>query len=172
MSDLTLFEQTLEAARIERERVARGRDLVSRDELPVELSPFGYLRWYLHPNLESPSTRALYFSELEIPVGSRSGLLQCQGNVITYVLEGSGYTEYEGRDHDWEGGDVIALPAKEAGIRFRHNNTGLGPVRMLVCWPNFDSVHGPEGGVALDVVEPCPEWAAKQTGTSTAGAAR
>jgi hypothetical protein len=164
MTQPTLFEQTLEAARIERERVARGRDLISRDELPVELNPFGFMRWYLHPNLESPTTRALYFSELEIPVGSRTGLLQFQGNVIHYVLKGSGYTEYEGKDHEWEAGDVIALPVKEAGITFRHNSTGLAPVRMLVCWPNFDSMQGPEGGVFMDVVEPCPEWAAQQTG--------
>jgi hypothetical protein len=170
MSELTLFEQTLESARIERERVARGRDLVSRDELPVEVNPFGIMRWYLHPNLESPTTRALYFSELEIPVGSRTGLLQFQGNVIAYVLEGSGYTEYEGQDHDWEAGDVIALPVKEKGITFRHNNTGLGAVRMLVCWPNFDSVQGPEGGVFMDVVEPCPEWAAKAGTASSNGA--
>ena len=172
MSEVTLFDQTLEAARIERERVARGRDLVSRDELPVELNQFGFMRWYLHPNLEAPTTRALYFSELEIPVGSRSGLLQFQGNVIHYVLEGSGYTEFEGKDHDWEAGDVIALPVKEAGIRFRHNNTGLGPVRMLVCWPNFDSMQGPEGGVYMDVIEPCPEWAAKAGDASPNGATR
>ena len=100
MSNLTLFEQTLEAARIERERVARGRDHVSRDELKVELNQMGFMRWYLHPSLEEPSTRALYFFELDIPVGSRSGLIQHQGNVINYVLEGSGWTEYEGGQHE------------------------------------------------------------------------
>lgn len=162
MTTLTLFEQTLEAARIERERVARGRDHVSRDELPVELNPMGFMRWYLHPSLEEPSTRALYFFELDIPVGSRSGLIQHQGNVITYVLEGSGWTEYEGGQHEWEAGDVIALPVKEAGVEFRHHNTGLGEVKMLVTWPNFDSANGPEGGVYLNVIEPCPEWAARQ----------
>jgi hypothetical protein len=172
MSELTLFEQTLEAARIERERVARGRDLVSRDELPVELTPFGFFRWYLHPALEEPTTRALYFAELEIPVGSKTGLLQFQGNVIHYVLEGSGYTEYEGKDHEWEAGDVIALPVKEHGITFRHNSTGLSPVRMLVCWPNFDSANGPEGGVFMDVLEACPEWAAKQSGTASPNGAK
>jgi len=164
MSELTLFEQTLEAARIERERVARGRDLISRDELPAETNPMGIMRWYLHPALEAPSTRALYFHELEIPVGSRSGLLRCQGGVIHFVLEGSGYTEYEGQEHTWESGDVIALPVKEAGIEYRHNNTGLGAVRMLVCWPNYDSANGPEGGVFMDVLEPAPEWKALQSG--------
>jgi len=162
MSETTLFGQLLEAARTERERVARGRNHINREELQVELNPMGYMRWYLHPALEEPSTRALYFLELEIPKGSRSGLLQHQGNVIHFVLEGSGYTEYEGGEHQWEAGDVIALPVKEAGIQFRHHNTGLGAVRMLVCWPNFDSANGPEGGVYMEVVEPCPEWAAEQ----------
>ena len=166
MSELTLFEQTLEAARIERERVARGRDLISRDELPVETNPMGLMRWYLHPSLEAPTTRALYFAELDIPVGSRTGLLQCQGNVIHFVLEGSGYTEYLGAEHSWESGDVIALPVRESGITFRHVNTGLGEVVMLICWPNFDSANGPEGGVYMTVLEPCPEWQALQAGTA------
>jgi quercetin dioxygenase-like cupin family protein len=161
MSELTLLEQLLEAAQTERERVARGRNHVNRDELEVELNALGYTRWYLHPALEEPSTRALYFFELEIPSGSRSGLLQHQGGVIHFVLEGSGWTEYDDGQHEWEAGDVIALPVKEAGIQFRHHNTGLGPVRMLVTWPNFDSANGPEGGVFMTVLEPSPEWAAK-----------
>ena len=99
MTELTLFEQLLEAARIERERVARGRNHVNRDELEVELNQMGYMRWYLHPALEEPSTRALYFFELEVPKGSRSGLMQHQGGVIHFVLEGSGWTEYEGGQH-------------------------------------------------------------------------
>lgn len=167
MPELTLFEQLLEAARIERERVARGRNHVNRDELEVELNQMGYMRWYLHPALEEPSTRALYFFELEVPKGSRSGLMQHQGGVIHFVLEGSGWTEYEGGQHQWEAGDVIALPIKEAGIEFRHHNTGLAPARILVTWPNFDSANGPEAGVLMRVVENCPEWDAAEAAKAT-----
>lgn len=156
----TLFEKTLEAARVERERVARGKDLISRDDCPPETNPMGIMRWYLHPALEEPSTRALYFHELEIPMGSRSGLLRCQGGIIHFVLEGSGYTEVNGEEHEWESGDVIAIPIMEAGVVYRHVNTGLGPVRMLVAWPNYDSANGPEGGVHMDVLEPAPEYQA------------
>ena len=162
MTELTLFDQLLEAARIERERVARGKNHVNREELAAELTPLGTLRWYLHPALEEPSTRALYFFELEIPKGSRSGLMEHQGGVIHFVLEGSGWTEYDGVEHQWEAGDVIALPVKEAGIQFRHHNTGLNAARMLVTWPNFDSANGPEAGVVMRITENCPEWDAAE----------
>ena len=162
MTDATLFEQLLEAAKTERERVARGRNHINREELPAELTPFGTLRWYLHPALEEPSTRALYFFELEIPKGSRSGTLEHQGGVIHFVLEGSGYTEYGGAQHQWEAGDVIALPVRESGISFSHHNTGMGAARMLVTWPNFDSANGPEGGVYMRVTENAPEYDAAQ----------
>jgi hypothetical protein len=67
---MSLFERTLERAVAERERRAAGKDLISREDLPDEVSPFGILRWYLHPELEEQRTsspfrcakRALRFS--------------------------------------------------------------------------------------------------------------
>ena len=84
------------------------------------------------------------------------------GSDIHFVLEGSGWTEYDGVEHQWEAGDVIALPVKEAGIQFRHHNTGLNAARMLVTWPNFDSANGPEAGVVMQITENCPEWDAAE----------
>ena len=107
----------------------------------------GTMRWYLHPHLETPSTRALYFHELEVPQGSNSGKLYCQGGIIHFVMTGSGHTVLDGRAHEWGEGDVIAIPIKESGVTYQHFNTGVGPTRMLVCWANLDSAISPEGGV-------------------------
>ena len=150
---MTLFDQILGAASAERARRAHGRHVVSRDECPPEMTPMGTLRWYLHPTLEAPSTRSLYFYELELPPRGASGLLFCQGGIVHYVLSGSGYTEVDGTPHEWEAGDAIAIPIKEDGVRYRHVNTSGDVVRILAAWPNLDSSIGPEGGVAMAVEE-------------------
>jgi hypothetical protein len=118
------------------------------------------VRWYLHNDLADPVTRALYFFELEIPAGSRSGLLRHQGGIVHLVVAGSGYTEYDGGRHEWTKRDVIAMPVRPEGVTFRHVNDGTGPARMVVAWPNLDSALGAEAGVAMDVLEPAPEYPA------------
>jgi quercetin dioxygenase-like cupin family protein len=157
-SPRTLFEQTLADAYDERIRRAGGSDLVRLEDCPVEVNPMGKMRWYLHPRLTTPSTRALYFHELEIAPGSRSGRLQCQGGLVHLVLEGSGYTEVDGMRHEWDAEDLIGIPIREHGVTYQHVNTGDQRVRMVVAWPNFDSALGPEAGVAMEVLEPAPEF--------------
>ncbi len=154
----TLFEDVLERAAQERVRRASSSDLISRDDCPPEVSPMGIQRWYLHPALDKPSTQALYFHELEIPVGSWSGKLFCQGGIVHLVLEGSGYTEVDGVKHEWEAEDLIAIPIREYGVTYQHVNTGTEPVRMVVTWPNLDGAIGPEGGVEMKMLENAREY--------------
>jgi hypothetical protein len=154
----TLYDLTFEEARRERERRANAQNLIGRDDCPPEINRMGIMRWYLHPGLETPSTRALYFHELEIPQGSNSGKLFCQGGILHFVILGSGYTEVDGRAHEWEEEDAIVIPIKENGVTYQHFNTGVGPARLLVCWANLDSAISAEGGVAMEVLEPCPEY--------------
>jgi gentisate 1,2-dioxygenase len=156
----TLFEITLAKARAEQERIGSAMNLITRDQALRELSPMGELRWYLHPDLQDPmpSTRALYFHELLIPSGSRSGKLQCQGGIVHFVLEGSGYTEVDGETHEWEALDAIAIPILEAGVTYQHVNTGTGDARMIVSWPNFDSALGEGAGVEMRLLESAPEF--------------
>ena len=157
----TLYDLTFAESRAERDRRAQARNLIGREDCEPEFNRMGTMRWYLHPHLETPSTRALYFHELEIPQHSNSGKLYCQGGMIHFVLVGSGHTVLDGRAHEWEEGDVIAIPIRESGVTYQHFNTGVGPTRMLVCWANLDSAISPEGGVAMEVLEPCPEWQAR-----------
>lgn len=158
----TLWDDIFVRAHAERERKLRGANLITRDECPVELTPMGKLRWYLHPALERPSTHALYQFEQEIPVGSRSGRLFHQGGIVHYVWKGRGYTEVNGVQHEWEETDVIGIPILPEGITFQHFNTGPDPVLLIVTFPNFDSALGPELGVAMEVLEPAPEYEAQR----------
>lgn len=159
---MSLFERTLQRAVEERARRAGAKDLITREELAAEMSPFGTLRWYLHPELEAPSTRALYFCEIEIPPGSRSGALFCQGGFVHFVLEGIGHTTVDGKAHEWEPEDVIVIPIREDGVTFQHFNTGDDFARMVIAWPNHDSAVGVEGGVAMAIREAAPEYRSTQ----------
>jgi hypothetical protein len=154
----SLWDSIIQRAGDERARIASGRSVVNRGTLESEVTPFGLLRWYLHNDLEEPVTRALYFFELEIPPGSRSGRLRHQGGIIHLVVEGHGHTMYGGERNEWEKGDVIAIPVRPEGMELQHFNDGGGPVRMVVSWVNFDSALGPAGGVALEVTEAAPEY--------------
>lgn len=165
---MSLFERTMRTAAGERVRRAAGKDLITRDESRDEVSSFGILRWYLHPELEAASTRALYFCELEIPEGSSSGQLFSQGGQVHFVLEGTGHTVVDGKSHAWEPEDIIAIPARENGITFQHFNRGPGAVRMVIAWPNLDSALGPEGGVAMSILEPAPEYRATRQDLASA----
>ena len=156
---MTLFEKTLADAGAERERRRAGASLLTREATTFETNPMGIMRWYLHPALEGTSTQSLYCHELEIPAGSRTGRLQCQGGILHYVLEGEGYTDLDGVQHTWTTGDVIAIPIKEHGVTYQHVSTGAQPARMLVVWPNLDSALGPEAGVEMSVVEYSPDFA-------------
>lgn len=157
---VSLWDHMVEAGRLERQRKADGYAVVERQRLPVELTPFGMLRWYLHPRLEGPNTRAIYFCELEIPAGSRSGKIRHQGGIVHFVTEGQGYTDLDGEVHQWERKDLIGIPPRPKGVVFQHVNTGSGRVRMVMAFPNFDSSLGAEMGVALEVLVPAPEFAA------------
>jgi hypothetical protein len=163
---MTLFDNTLRDAGAERARRLAGQNLLTRDGATLETNSMGIMRWYLHPDLDGPSTKSLYCHELEIPVGSKTGRLQCQGGVLHYVLEGEGYTDLDGVQHEWCAGDVIAIPIKELGVSYQHFNTGADSVRMLVVRPNFDSALGPEAGVEMKMLEESPDFvAAREQGS-------
>lgn len=154
---MALFEKTLADAAIQRERSIRGKKLIGYDETFAESTAMGHLRWYLHPELFEATTRSLYLHELEIPAGGRSARLQTQGGHMHYVLAGRGHTVLEGSSHDWEAGDVIAIPIRESGVSYQHVNDGDEPARLLVVWPNLDSALGPEAGVEMRVLEPASD---------------
>lgn len=149
----TLWDDIIARSHLERARKSEGTNVISYESRATEDTPFGLLKWYLHPRLTAPSSRALYFCELTIPEGCRSGKVRHQGGIASLVVEGIGCTEFDGTSHEWSGLDVIALPVRPEGVIFRHVNTGPGPVRMVIAWPNLDSALGPEMGVAFEVIE-------------------
>jgi gentisate 1,2-dioxygenase len=149
--------------RAELERKSRAECVVDRGKLEPEQTPFGLLRWYLHPLLEGPASHAMYFAELEIPAGSCSGKLRHQGSLVNLVVEGEGYTLAGGVRYDWVTEDVVAIPAKPDGVEVQHFAAEGTTARIVMAWPNFDSGLGAGLGIDLAVLEPAPGYAEPDT---------
>jgi hypothetical protein len=153
-----LWDHMFELHAAELSRKAAAKCVVERDTAPSELTPFGFVRWYLHPRLTEPVSRTMYFLELEIPAGSRTGILRHQGSIVHLVVEGSGHTLLGGERHDWEQDDIIAIPTRPEGVEVQHFADPGGSARLTMAWPNMDSTMGPGLGVDLQVLEPAPEY--------------
>jgi gentisate 1,2-dioxygenase len=153
-----LFDALIAMRDKERERVAKATVVASEENAPVEITPFGILRWYTHPNLDEPALKTYMLWVQEIPVGSRSGRMKHQGGRVHYVWSGKGYTVVDGVAHEWEEGDVICLPIKPDGIIFQHFNTGDTPVKLISAELNMIGAIGVDMGVRSEVLEPAPEY--------------
>jgi quercetin dioxygenase-like cupin family protein len=158
----TLFDDILARAAAERERRGKADMVATREGADAELSRYGFLRWYLHPQIESAGTHAMYVAELSIPPGSRSGKWRHQGGIIHLVVAGTGHSTVNEVSHEWGPRDVIAVPPLPAGSVLQHVNDGAEEARILFVFPNYDSSLGPELGIEMEVLEPAPEWADQQ----------
>lgn len=76
--------------------------------------------------------------------GQSSNMHRHTYETILYVLEGTGYTEVQGRKVEWKAGDALYIPV---WAWHRHTNTGDGLARYLACEnaPLLQNI----GGVAL-----------------------
>jgi hypothetical protein len=159
-SPTPLWDHFVGLHQAELERKVDAKCVIVRENLDPELTPFGFVRWYMHPLLDEPVSHAMYFLELEVPAGSRSGRLRHQGSIVNLFVEGEGYTVVDGVRYDWVTEDVVAIPAKPDGVEFQHFAADGGPVRIVIAWPNHDSSFGTGLGVDLAVLEPAPEYVA------------
>jgi hypothetical protein len=157
---MPLWDHFVGLHRAELERKVKAECVIARDKLEPEHTPLGCVRWYMHPLLEEPVSHAMYFLELEVPAGSRSGRLRHQGSIVNLVVEGEGYTMVEGVRYDWVTEDVVAIPPKPDGVEFQHFASDGQVARIVIAWPNFDSSLGSGLGVDLAVLEPAPDFVA------------
>lgn len=140
--------------------------LVRGGDVPVELSAWGNIQWYLHPKLSGTGTRALTLWVMTIDPGSRSGSLRCGGGHVYYVWMGTkGYTLVDGTRHDWGHGCVINLPIKSGGVVFQHANDGPDVVKLIGVEVNLAHTMGVDRAGRYEVVDACPEYASRQAHT-------
>jgi quercetin dioxygenase-like cupin family protein len=134
-----------------------GRLLVREEEATLETNRQGTMRWYIHPSFTGLVDHNTLFYRYEIPPHSATGRQHRQGNVVSYVITGHGYTEVDGVRHDWEAGDVIGLPPRVQGLTFQHVNLSDETALLVTAEPNLYQALGVEMGAGYEQLADAPE---------------
>lgn len=143
----------------QRTRMRNGLQVIKEQDLPLEVSQQGLMRWYLHPSIKDTVLQTMLFFEQEIPPGSRSGRLKFQGGQVMMILEGKGYTLVDGVKHEWEAGDVVNLPLRSDGIVVQHFNTDPKmTAKFVAAEPNWIECASVDRGSGFEQIEDAPEF--------------
>jgi hypothetical protein len=133
--------------------------IVSEEDLPLEVSRQGLMRWYLHPSITDTAISSYLFFQQEIPPGSRSGRLKFQGNQVMVILEGKGYTTIDGVKYPWKAGDLVSLPLRGDGIIVQHFNTDPDkPAKFIATEANWLECTTVDRGCGFEQLEDAPEY--------------
>jgi gentisate 1,2-dioxygenase len=153
---VTLYDALLARRDAERARRAEALLVVDGEAQPWEDTPQGRLKWYLHPDLTDRALQTMGLYVQEIPPQSRSGRYRWQGGEMIVFLDGRGVTEVDGERFEWEAGDALCVPVREAGVELCHHNPHDEPARFVCAWPNFPAVLGVDLGAGLEQLEAAP----------------
>jgi len=156
-----LWDSLIQARDYERERVERSLFVIKGKDLDFELTPQGYLKWYLHPALDEPALRSMMFFEQMIPPGSSSGLMQHPGQLIHLILEGHGEFIMDGVSQEVWAADCVILPVTGRGVHYQFVNLERDePLRFVAAMPNMFDALGVDMGAGFEVIEFAPEYRA------------
>ena len=157
-----------ELLKIRDEQRERTKDLpwiIKGAELPQEVNQQGLMRWYMHPEIKDTVLSTFTFFEQEIPPGSRSGRIRCQGGQVLIILEGTGYTMIDGVRHAWEKDDVLNLPIRGPGIVIQHFNVDKEkPAKFISVEPNWFACTTVDRSSGFEQLENAPEFQAAKRG--------
>ncbi len=154
--ELNLLDQIF-ALKDEQNRARKvGRLIVREEEATLETNRHSTMRWYVHPSFTDLVDHNTLFYRYEIPPMSATGVQHRQGNMVSYVLSGHGYTEVDGVRHSWEAGDVIGLPPRVFGLTYRHVNESNEIAKLVTAEPNLYEALGVEMGAGYNQVSDAP----------------
>jgi gentisate 1,2-dioxygenase len=120
------------------------------------------MRWYLHPAIKDTVLSTFLFFQQEIPPGSRSGRIKCQGGQVMIVLEGSGYTLLDGVKYVWTATDVLNIPIRGRGIVMQHFNSDPEKVaKFVMAEPNWFECTTVDRSSGFEQLEDAPEYQAQ-----------
>jgi gentisate 1,2-dioxygenase len=134
----------------ERQRTAlRPPALISRANLPVDETPFGELRWYIHPAAPGFAGTApmLLFTQRLVP-GRVTDLLATPGNGIMFVLQGDPTIELDGAPYACVKGDMVLVPPRRDGVTIGVR-AGHQESRIVVALANLSGLAGLAMGADL-----------------------
>jgi quercetin dioxygenase-like cupin family protein len=133
-----------------------ARVIVREEDAVLETNRHATMRWYVHPDFDDLVDHNTLFYRYEIPAHGATGKQHRQGNLVSFVISGHGYTEVNGVRHEWEKGDVIGLPPLVNGVTFQHVNTSDEIAMLITAEPNLYEALGVEMGAGFVQLEDAP----------------
>lgn len=114
------------------ERSRTGRIVVRGADRPWDMHQQTNSKRYLSPN--EPDLQDTALQEWEVFVQNlpvRSGKHRHQGGLAIFILEGWGYSVFDGVRHEWTVGDLLMLPLTPGGLEHQHFNLAPYPSRWI-----------------------------------------
>jgi gentisate 1,2-dioxygenase len=132
----------------EEERYWRQRvpQVLKQSNFQWEDTRNGRTMWFLHPAMDDMDNPMKMFEVylMELPPGGRSGKHLHVGEEAHFIIDGSGYTEIDGQQWEWDAQDVVAIPA--LATHQSVNKDPVNPAKFLVFKSRlFD--HSSFGGI-------------------------
>lgn len=154
--DRTLLDSLLERRDHERERLQGAKLSIAEEDAILEVNANGTMRWYLHPHVSGACINSMIVYRHEIPPGGSTGKQRVQGNLVSYVVQGSGRTVLDGVEHTWEAGDVIGIPPRLLGVTIQHHNDSDVVAYLITAEPNLIDAFGVDMGSGFEQLEAAP----------------
>lgn len=139
-----------------RERARKGALKVAEEDAVLETNEHATMRWYVHPDFDHVVDRNTLVYRYEIEPHGETGLQSRQGNVVSFVVSGHGYTLMNGKKHAWKAGDVIGMPPLPNGVTFKHVNESDETAMLVTAEPNLFDALGVDMGASFEQLEPAP----------------
>jgi hypothetical protein len=153
----TVYARVMDRRDEERRRRTSPTLVIREEEALLEDNPQGRIRWYLHPELPEACFDTTVFYRYEIPPHSATGKQLVQGNLVSFVVSGHGYSVVNDVRLEWESGDVIGLPPLKEGVVFQHFNESDEVALLVTAEPNWRGVFDVDLGSGFEQLEPRPE---------------
>lgn len=125
----------------ELERAAKGRIIVRAVDRPWDMHRQANSKRYLSPLEPELQDTATQDWEVFLQVfPEKSGKHRHQGGLVIFVIQGTGYSIFDGKKLPWQAGDLMLLPLTKNGIEHQHfNNDPNVPAKWIafVYWPFY-----------------------------------
>jgi gentisate 1,2-dioxygenase len=123
--------------------------LIRRADLAADATPFGELRWYIHPAARGfAGTAPMLLFTQRIEPGRATDLLATAGNGLMYVLAGDPTIEIDGEAYACERTDMVLVPPRRDGVTVGVR-AGRSEARIVVALANLSGLAGVAMGADL-----------------------
>lgn len=159
LASRNFYEELIAIRDQQRVNRATAEKLAKGSDLPWELNPQGYMKWYMAPTMTDIAMNVFIMYVQKIPAHSRSGKQLTQGHQLGFVWKGGpGHTIVDEVRFDWNSRDMIQIPLRVPGCVVQHYNDTDQEIEIMFCSVNTVYSMSVDRGSGFEQIEPCPEW--------------